>query len=77
MANNTGIIVEIIDGSEKGHFGIVYRNEQHDSFISIKKMYVHIFLDRLCQFPALHPVNQKKLVTLISIDKVKQIGFTD
>lgn len=60
-----------------GKFGIAYRKEQHQSFIKIKKVYIHVFQDRICTKPDCDPITGKKYVGLYLIEKLKLIGFID
>jgi len=66
----------IIFKTDDGKYAIAYQKEQHQSFANIRKMFVHLFEDELCMKP-LTDESGKKIVSLKSIDKLKQIGFVD
>ena len=73
MPKNSGIIYDLGDG----RFGLAIHKEQHDSFLKINKVYLHVFTDRLCTKPETDPKTGKKYVTLKHISTIKPIGFSD
>jgi hypothetical protein len=73
MSERSGIIYQLDDGT----FGLAIHKQQHEEFKKFQKVYVHLFSDRLCTQPILHPENKKKTVTLKHISKLTPVGFSD
>lgn len=73
MSKNSGIIYDL----GEGRYGLAIHSEQHEAFSNYNKVYMHVFLDRLCTVPEKDPKNGKNYVTLKHITKIKQIGFSD
>lgn len=73
MSKRSGIIYDL----GEGRYGIAYNDEQFEAFAKFKKVYLHVYTDRLCTIPELNPDNGKKYVTLKHISTIKQIGFCD
>lgn len=72
MSKNSGIIYDL--GNNR--FGLAIHSEQAPEFSNYKKVYLHVFTDRLCTKPELDP-SGKKYVTLKNISQIKAIGFSD
>lgn len=77
-SKNAGIMLEIIDGVNKGRFAIALASMQREEFSNSGKMFVRFYYDHLCLKPIMsdrHPKFPK--VGLVSIDYCKQIGYVD
>jgi hypothetical protein len=72
MPHNPGIIYE----TDKGDYALAINREQHAAFEAVKKVCVHLFVDRLCTVPKLD-VTGKQIMILKSVDKLTMIGFSD
>ena len=72
MSINSGIIYDL----SNGRYGIAIHSEQEESFIKIKKVFLHIYTDRFCTVPELDPAG-RKVVTLKSKSLIKAIGYSD
>lgn len=73
MSKNSGIIYDL--GNNR--YGLAIHSEQAPEFKNCKKVYLHVFTDRLCTQSELDPKNGKKYVTLKNISQIKPIGFSD
>lgn len=73
MKKKSGIIYDL--GNKR--YGLAIYSEQDKSFIELKKVYLHVFTDRLCTVPELDPKNGKEIVTLKSRSLIKKIGYAD
>lgn len=73
MRGNPGRIYQ----TDKGEYGIAYHKEQHESFIKINKVYLHLYEDLDFSRPKIDPTTGKKVVALISVDRLKPIGCVD
>jgi len=73
MSKNSGIIYDL--GNNR--YGLAIHSEQAREFSDYKKVYLHVFTDRLCTIPELDPKTGKKYVTLKNISTIKAIGYSD
>jgi len=73
MSKRSGIIYDL--GNDR--YGLAIHAEQDESFIRMKKVYLHVFTDRLCTISELDLVNGKKIGTLKSKSLIKAIGYSD
>jgi hypothetical protein len=73
MGTRSGIIYDI--GEDR--FGLAIYSEQQDRFALHKKVYLHVFKDRLCMIPEINPDTNKERAILKDISKIKAIGFAD
>jgi len=72
MSKKSGIIYDL--GNNR--YGIAIHSEQDESFIKIKKVFLHIYTDRFCTIPELD-TSGKKVATLKNKSLIKAIGFSD
>lgn len=72
MSKNSGIIYEL--GNNR--YGLAIHSEQNETFIKMKKVFVHVFTDIWCTIPELDSTG-KKISTLKSKSLIKAIGLSD
>lgn len=73
MSKQSGIIYDL--GNDR--FGKAIHIEQHKEFTDFKKVYLHVFTDRLCTIAEKDPATGKDYVTLKHRSKIKAIGYCD
>lgn len=73
MSKNSGIIYDL----GENRYGVAIHSEQDPVFVKYKKVFLHVYMDRLCTVPELDPVTGKKYVTLKDLSTIKAIGYSD
>ena len=72
MNKRSGIIYDL--GNNR--YGLAIHSEQDKSFARIKKVFLHVFTNKICNIPELD-ASGKKVVTLKNKSLIKAIGNSD